>query len=412
VLFLAALSYFFSAPGQTYFTSTFIETYIQEFGWSRSTISSLYSMATLVSGVLLFLMGRQIDRHGQKKMSITVAGLLGLTCIWMSFVSSMPMLFIGFFASRFLGQGSMTLIPSTLVPNWFARRRPLAFSLMSIGGVVGSSILPPVNSMLIAQIGWRPVWRFWAAAFWIIYIPLVLAFLYNQPAELGLSITGEDKKASGASGSVVKFKDVPSWTLKEAFRTRSFWGMLYSQLLLPMVVTGLTFHFISIMAQRSIQASQAAYVLSLLALVSFPTTLFAGWILGKIKIHHAALLVSVLMGSALAVLLLSDSYPGAIVFTVLIGSAMGLQTVWGGLVWPQYFGTRYLGSIRSLAMTMTVIGSAVGPIPLGFIYDRTGNYQTALLSMVVLCVLGVISASMSPQPHKAQVFKNDSQFID
>ena len=54
ILALSSLSYFFSAPGQTYFTSTFIDTYIQEFGWTRSTISTTYSLATMTSGLLLF----------------------------------------------------------------------------------------------------------------------------------------------------------------------------------------------------------------------------------------------------------------------------------------------------------------------------------------------------------------------
>jgi MFS family permease len=69
------------------------------------------------------------------------------------------MLFFGFLASRYLGQGSMTLLPATLLPNWFAHRRPLAFSLMSVGGVVGSTFLPPLNRFLIDTFGWRMVWR-------------------------------------------------------------------------------------------------------------------------------------------------------------------------------------------------------------------------------------------------------------
>jgi sugar phosphate permease len=412
ILFLAALSYFFSAPGQTYFTSTFIETYILEFGWSRGTISSIYSLATMISGLLLFLVGRQIDRFGQKKVSVVIAGLLGITCIWISFVNSLPMLFIGFFASRFLGQGSMTLIPSTLLPNWFARRRPLAFSLMSIGGVIGSSMLPPLNSLLIQQVGWRSVWRIWAVAFWVVFIPLVLLFMYNQPANLGLSTDNEYRKRPGDAQSSVMFKDVPSWTLKEAIRTRSFWGILYSQLLLPLIVTGLTFHFISIMKSKNISATNAACVLGMLAMVSFPTTLFAGWILSKIKIHYAAMIISIFMASALCILLFFNSYFSAIIFVVLLGFAMGLQTVWGGLVWPNYFGTRYLGSIRSLAMTMTVIGSAVGPIPMGFTFDKTGSYRGALIFMIALCAIGIISAFLSPQPIHESRYKNDDQYID
>ncbi|MDD2458057.1 MAG: MFS transporter [Eubacteriales bacterium] len=412
ILILSGLSYFFSAPGQTYFTSTFIDVYIQEFGWTRSTISSIYSLATMTSGLLLFWVGRQIDRFGQKTVSLVIAALLGLTCVWLSLVNGLPMLFLGFLASRYLGQGSMTLLPATLLPNWFAQRRPLAFSLMSVGGVIGSTFLPPLNRYLIDTIGWRLVWRIWAIAFAVIFIPLVAVFMQNHPHDLGLTTAGEYRQNASTGDVPAKFQDVPSWTLKEAIRTRAYWGMLYSQLLLPLIVTGLTFHFISIMKIRSISPDQAAYLISLLAVVSFPTTLFAGWILSKIKIHHTAMAISLFMGAALAVLLMTKGLPGAVVFTLLLGSAMGLQTVWGGLVWPNYFGTRYLGSIRSLAMSATVLGSAFGPIPFGFAYDLTGSYNIALTGMIVLSGFGILVAAGSPRPVHAGRFKNDDEYID
>jgi hypothetical protein len=42
IVFVAALSYFFSAPGQTFFISGFIDIYVNELGWDRTTISSLW----------------------------------------------------------------------------------------------------------------------------------------------------------------------------------------------------------------------------------------------------------------------------------------------------------------------------------------------------------------------------------
>ncbi len=56
VLIIAAFSYFFSGPGPTYSISIFINHYIEKFNWSRSLISSLYSMATLISGLICILL--------------------------------------------------------------------------------------------------------------------------------------------------------------------------------------------------------------------------------------------------------------------------------------------------------------------------------------------------------------------
>ncbi len=61
------LQHFFSSPGQTYSISAFINSYIKEFGYSRTMVSSVYSMATILSGTLIVFMGKAVDKFGQKK---------------------------------------------------------------------------------------------------------------------------------------------------------------------------------------------------------------------------------------------------------------------------------------------------------------------------------------------------------
>jgi MFS family permease len=100
IVAVSGLGIFFSSPGQTYSISMFINEYIRAFGWSRTFVSLLYSAATMLSGLLLFFMGRVIDRYGGRRMSMGVGVLLALTCFWNSLVATPVMLFIGFFFSR------------------------------------------------------------------------------------------------------------------------------------------------------------------------------------------------------------------------------------------------------------------------------------------------------------------------
>jgi MFS family permease len=116
IVFIGAMSLFFSGPGQTYSNAIFIDFYILDFNWERSLVTGIFSAATLTAGLLLFLIGHSIDRFGQRPVSLTVSILLAGACIWNSFVISPWMLFIGFFLIRLLGQGSMTLVPNTLIP--------------------------------------------------------------------------------------------------------------------------------------------------------------------------------------------------------------------------------------------------------------------------------------------------------
>lgn len=52
---ISGLGIFFSGPGQTYSNAVFIESYVRELSMDRTSISSIYSAATLASGLLFLL---------------------------------------------------------------------------------------------------------------------------------------------------------------------------------------------------------------------------------------------------------------------------------------------------------------------------------------------------------------------
>ncbi|MDD3867093.1 MAG: MFS transporter, partial [Eubacteriales bacterium] len=306
ILAVCFLSFFFSGPGQTYFTSVFIESYVREFGWSRSALSSLYSMATLASGLLLFLVGRMADRFGQKKILMAAGVVLGLSSLWTGSISMLWMIFVGFFFGRIAGQGSMTMLPAIIIPQWFYRRRALAFSLMSLGGAVGSAIVPPLNAWLIQSIGWRMTWRVWAVMIWLVFVPVVWLFLRNRPEDLGLTLEDEQKKGLGWPGRktaaekrrpAVKFEEVASWQARDAIRTVTFWAVIYIQMLMPMIGTGITFHFVSVMTSRGILESQTPFLLSLIASTTLISTLLAGVVMTRLSVR----LISIIMTALIAI---------------------------------------------------------------------------------------------------------------
>jgi hypothetical protein len=79
-----------------------------------------------------------------------------------------------------------------------------------------------------------------------------------------------------------------------------------------------------------------------------------------------------------------NSVPLALLYGVLMGINGGLSQTIGGVVWAAYFGRRHLGAIAGLASTVSVIGSALGPLPLGLARDLLGSYNIALLIEALL----------------------------
>lgn len=115
-----------SSPGQTPVIGVFIEFVIDDLKLSRTMISSLYLVATCISSATVPFVGRAIDTHGLGSVSLVVCIGLAATCFYMGFVASVVVpwtLLIGFYLLRFFGQGSMSLVGSNLINQWWCKRR-------------------------------------------------------------------------------------------------------------------------------------------------------------------------------------------------------------------------------------------------------------------------------------------------
>lgn len=398
---IAAVCMFFSGVGQTYAVSIFINSYIEDFGWSRSLVSGYYSVATLVAGLLLPMVGRKIDKGGHRRMMTVISSLLGMACLFMSFVTRPAMLFVGLLFLRLFGQGSMMLLPSTLVPQWFVRNRGKALSFMAVGGVVSSGVLPPLNNWMVTSFGVNNTWRIWGALLIGLMAPLGWYLVRNLPEDIGevpdgkhnASVERDDPRYMNR----IPVREEP-WTLKQAMATRPFWFMLFCMVVAAMVNTGITFHIVSIIATKGYSSAFAALILSIAAFVQFPLTFLAGYVVDRVKVRYVKSIGFGVLLAAMVMLLYSESRSALILFAVVHGIFTVFDNVSTGVLWPNYFGRKNLGSIRGIAMTAMVVGSALGPLPFGYAFDQFQGYREILLIMMVFPVLASLASFFSPVP--------------
>lgn len=388
IVVVSALTMFFSGPGQSYSVSVFVDSYIEEFGWSRTMVSGIYSTGTLIAGLLMGVVGGIFDRLGHRTATTAVAIIFSIACFWMSQVESILMLFIGFFLIRLLGQGSLSLSSSTLVPQWFITKRGLAQSLASLGGVLMSIIFPPLNIWLIKGYGWRTSWNVWAVLLCAIMAPTAFIFIRNRPEEVGLLPDNANTDYTGTETEIYSKEE--SWTVRETLKTRSFWLLLFPTVVISAVETGIVFHFISIMDLRGISPETAALIFSITAMIQLPGGFGAGWIADRVHSRYLLIFSMTTYSIAIFFLLLTNSVSFAIAYGVIRGIVMGSMGILNGVLWPQYFGRRYLGSIRGITMMASVIGSALGPLPFGYAFDLLGGYQEVLIASIAIQSLTIL----------------------
>lgn len=399
---ISALVSFFSGPGQTYGVATFVDSYITEFGWSRSLVASLYSAGTLLAGFFVGVIGGFYDRYGHRIMTALIIAAFGIACLWMSFVNSVIMLFAGFFLIRLLGQGSMSLSSRTLPPQWFLSNKGKALSIVSLGGTISFAVLPPLNTWLIQTFGWQFGWRFWTILLWVFMIPTTYYFIRNRPEDVGLR---PDNRMTNDETDEVDLVEIEedSWTVKETIQTQSFWLLLYCSMVTGAIATGLVFHQLSIMEQVGLSPMVGALILSSMSIVSLPVSLIAGPVADKIPARYLLALAEGLLAVSLITLLFTNSVQTAVLYGVLLGVSDGLTMLIGSFIWPDYFGRKHLASIRGVTMMAGVIGTALGPLPLGYSYDRLGGYQPILLIFLVFPLLAIIAALLATPPKKTRI---------
>ena len=104
ILGVTGIGMFTSGPGQTYAVSLFVDPMIEDLGWSRTTVSGLYTAGSLTAAALMFLVGRLLDQYGARVVLPVVVILFGFALLFMSVASHTLHLYAGFASIRILGQ--------------------------------------------------------------------------------------------------------------------------------------------------------------------------------------------------------------------------------------------------------------------------------------------------------------------
>lgn len=432
ILALAALAMFMSGPGQSYSVAVFIDPMLQSLnlsnsffaGWfmsdearaggtlDRTIYSAAYTLATLVGGFILPFMGRGLDKHGARVMLPLVALALGVSCYFMSLVTGFVTLCICFTLIRCLGQGTLTLISTWMVSEWFARRRGIATGLISVGGTLSVLFFPQINHYVIAHFNWQTGWVVCGA---LVVISLVVPSLFlvrNRPEDIGLFPDGAPGPVSAqvarAEQELKKpepqllLPDEESFELPEAIRSSEFWKVALVLGVSAMLGTGLIFHQVSLLNERDISAEWAVNLIGFQAIMATLASLVAGYMCDR-NLIRAALIMSMcsLTVSVLTVLLMPAAW-FAIIYSGCLGFQGGTLRSAGTVVWPNYFGRLHQGSVRGMALSIQIYAAALGTLPLAFSKDFFGSYRYGLIFFLILpLVAGIWVATLKRPVRKA-----------
>ena len=404
ILVVAGSAGFMSGPGQTYGVSVFINPIIEDTGWSRTTVAGLYTAGSLTAATTMVFVGRLLDKYGARVMLMVIGTLFGFALIGMSAVSEPIHLYAGFAAIRTLGQGSMTLVSTTLVAIWFVRLRGRVMALYSLGLAASQAVFPPLIHILTSSVEWRGAWIILAFMAWGVVILPAMVLVRRSPESVGLLPDGDSIaiREAPSQRSPHRVSAEVNWTLMEVFHTRAFWLLIFAGSSQSLISTALVFHHVSVMGSRGLDPGVAASVLSVLAPLSLVGMFLGGFLSDKIPNRYLLAVGQAILAVAMLWILVISQNWQAFVYGGMLGLAGGLLMTTNAVIWANYFGRRNLGSIRGVVFTSMVAFAALGPLPFGILFDLTANYTSAVLVFLALPVLCAAAALLAPPPHKKQ----------
>ncbi len=387
---------------------------LDEFGWSRGSLAATFSIGFVLAALITPLIGMMMDRVGPRVVLPTGAVLVSTGLIAATFGTAPWHFYLTLGVLVVGGSIFMSYIGHTLfLPNWFVRRRGLALGLAFAGVGLGSVIIFPWMQHSIDTAGWRE--SCWVLAFVVlaVVVPLNVIFPRHKPADLGLLPDGDDAADASVqnTGEAVDRTIVDrawvetEWTLGLAMGTARFWWLMVSFVGALYVWYAAQVHQTRYLIDVGIGAETAALALGLVGLTGVVGQIAIGHLSDRMGREWAFTIALLGFLGTFACLYLLRQWPEAWLMYLMIGLqgflGYGTSIVFAATPSDLFAGKHY-GLIFGVLATAASAGAALGPWATGLFFDIWGNYDTAFVIAMVLCIIS-IAAMWIAGPRKVRL---------
>lgn len=386
---------FASGPGQTFAFSVFQPAILKDTGLSASTISLIYALGSGFSAIIVFILGRCLDRFGARASLVVIAILLFVASLGMALAAGFLSLLLGLALLRAIGQGCLPTTASVLTSQWFVIRRGFALSLATMGVVTANAILPPLAHHLIEEIGWRETYLWIGSVLSASIFLLAWLVIRNRPEDLGLHPDGAAEAFPELNGDEAASR---SDSRNGVWKSGRFWALVLPLCVPPFVGTAAMFHQVSFFEAQGLSAKESAYAFSYLAIAAACSTLSAGWLLDRLGVRNTTILMLLLLVGAAALLAAMNSSALSIGYSLCLGASLGLWAVTNSATWPHYYGREGLGAVQGSAATVLLTASAIAPLPIACLHTVSQSHVSGI--GVLLGVTLLAAAITAPRRRK------------
>lgn len=345
-------------------------------GWSRETFSFAIAIQNLSWGLAGVFAGMLADRFGAFKVLIG-GGLLYSAGLWGMAHTTHPLSFTlatGVLIGLAQAGTTYAVVYGVIGRNISADKRSMAMGIAAAAGSFGQFLMLPVEGLLISKLGWQEALSF-LSMLALLIVPL--AFALKEP---------------GFSGGKIHREQSIMQAFTEALKLPSFQLLMAGYFVCGFQVVFIGVHLPSYLKDKGLDPQVASYALALVALFNVIGTYMAGKLGQTMLKKHILAAIYLARSIVIAIFLIAPLSP---ISVYIFAACMGF--LWLSTVPPtnaivaQIFGLSHFSMLSGFVFFSHQIGSFMGVWLGGFLFDKTGNYNSVWAISIVLGILAFLA---------------------
>jgi MFS family permease len=375
--------------------SVFLLPLSEHFQWDRAAVASVYSIYMVALGIGSLLAGLTFDHYGARFNYMFGCGLLAFSYGLASALDSLWQFYLVLGVCGGIGAAMVGIIPSqSLISRWFDRRLSTALSIAYAGQGLGTLCMVPVAQLLIDDVGWSKTYTMACVLFVIMW--LIVAVLPWKTI-----VTGASDNPRQTPGG----KATTGLSLREALRTRAFWGFFGIFSCTAIGIFGISLQTVAYLIEQGFSEVHAALAFGVVGMLTFAGMTLTGlaadyW--PKHLVATASYTLSFIGIAAIALLQWSPNWFLLTIFVLTFGLSAGARGPILTTLMAKSFSGKGLASIYGAANLGQGVGAATGAFSAGLLYDITGGYNTGFILCTVFTFFGALLFWVVPEIRGAE----------
>jgi MFS family permease len=381
------------AVGLPFYGLPFFYDYMQhDFAWSRAQITSGIGVATIL---VLPIGGLIIPRFKPKNLILCgilllCASLCGFALMRRSLVTYYLM-----WALFMLGYLCAGPIPhQVLIARWFTRRRGTAMAFAYLGLGIGGAISQKYVALpLIHAFGWRGALLAMGLLL-LVLIPLVLVLVKDCPSEAQAEADSRSPSSSVSSEPL---------SLRSILHISAFWILAFASFASIGSIGSVNQHMKLLFHDAGLSGQIAADTTFVMLTSSLIGRIVMGFLADRLPRKYVMIAAYLAIALSLPLLFVAARPGVPFLFGVVFGFGLGADYMLIPLVAADLFGTNSLARVMGVLLPADSIAQTVCPLLVGLLYSHSGSYQTALLFISVLAMLGAVALCFLPGTRRSRI---------